>query len=59
MSRFFIKAGEIIPSTILRCLGIYNRKNKLYFVFLEQGRAVGRNNQRALRRAIVPDTFKQ
>lgn len=35
-----IKAGKIAPSTILRRLGTYSRKNKLYFAFRELGRAV-------------------
>lgn len=35
-----IKAGKITPSTILRRLGPYSRKNKLYFAFRELGRAV-------------------
>jgi len=35
-----IKAGKITPSTILRRLGTYSRKNKLYFAFRELGRAV-------------------
>jgi len=35
-----IKAGKITPSTILRRLGSYSRKNKLYFAFRELGRAV-------------------
>jgi TnpA family transposase len=35
-----IKAGYITPSTILRRLATYSRKNKLYFAFRELGRAV-------------------
>lgn len=35
-----IKAGKITPSTILRRLGTYSRKNKLYFAFRELGRVV-------------------
>ncbi len=35
-----IKAGKITPSMILRRLGTYSRKNKLYFAFRELGRAV-------------------
>jgi len=35
-----IKAGKITPSTILRRLGTYSCKNKLYFAFRELGRAV-------------------
>jgi TnpA family transposase len=35
-----IKSGKIAASTILRRLGTYSRKNKLYFAFRELGRAV-------------------
>jgi len=35
-----IKAGSITPSTILRRLGTYSRKNRLYHAFRELGRAV-------------------
>ena len=35
-----IKAGTIMPSTILRRLSTYSRKNKLYFAFRELGRVV-------------------
>jgi TnpA family transposase len=35
-----IKVGKITPSMILRRLGTYSRKNKLYFAFRELGRAV-------------------
>lgn len=35
-----IKAGRLLPSTILRRLGTYSRKNRLYFAFRELGRAV-------------------
>ncbi len=35
-----IKAGRIMPSTILRRLATYSRKNKLYFAFRELGRVV-------------------
>jgi TnpA family transposase len=35
-----IKAGTIMPSTILRRLATYSRKNKLYFAFRELGRVV-------------------
>jgi hypothetical protein len=35
-----IKAGTIRPSTILRRLATYSRKNKLYFAFRELGRVV-------------------
>jgi TnpA family transposase len=35
-----IKAGTIMPSTILRRLNTYSRKNKLYFAFCELGRVV-------------------
>jgi TnpA family transposase len=35
-----IKAGKISASTILRRLGTYSRKNKLYFAFRELGRAI-------------------
>jgi TnpA family transposase len=35
-----IKAGRITPSTILRRLATYSRKNKLYFAFRELGRVV-------------------
>ena len=33
-----IRAGKIMPSTILRRLATYSRKNKLYFAFRELGR---------------------
>lgn len=35
-----IKAGKITPSTILKKLGTYSRKNKLYQAFRELGRVV-------------------
>lgn len=35
-----IKAGQVTASTVLRRLGTYNRKNKLYFAFRELGRVV-------------------
>lgn len=35
-----IKMGKITPSTILRKLGSYSRKNKLYQAFSELGRAI-------------------
>lgn len=35
-----IKLGKISPSTILRRLGTYSRKNKLYFAFRELGYVV-------------------
>lgn len=35
-----IKEGRFTPSTILRRLGTYSRKNKLYHAFRELGRAV-------------------
>jgi TnpA family transposase len=35
-----IKAGKLTPSAILRRLGTYSRKNRLYFVMRELGRAV-------------------
>lgn len=35
-----IKAGKITPSTILRKLGAYSRKNKLYQAFQELGRVI-------------------
>jgi TnpA family transposase len=35
-----IKAGTVMPSTILRRLTTYSRKNKLYFAFRELGRVV-------------------
>jgi TnpA family transposase len=35
-----IKAGAILPSEILRRLGSYSRKNKLYFALRELGRVV-------------------
>jgi TnpA family transposase len=35
-----IKAGVILPSDILRRLGSYSRKNKLYFALRELGRVV-------------------
>jgi TnpA family transposase len=35
-----IRLGKITASTILRRLGTYSRKNKLYFAFRELGRVV-------------------
>lgn len=35
-----IKMGQITPSMILRRLGTYSRKNKLYFAFKELGRVI-------------------
>jgi TnpA family transposase len=35
-----VKAGKITPSAILRRLGTYSRKNKLYFAFRELGRVI-------------------
>ena len=35
-----VRAGRIKPSTILRRLATYSRKNKLYFAFRELGRVV-------------------
>lgn len=35
-----IRTGKILPSTLLRKLGNYSRKNRLYRVFREVGRAV-------------------
>ena len=35
-----IKTGKITPSAILRRLGTYSRKNKLYFGFVELGKVV-------------------
>ncbi|HEY4084117.1 MAG TPA: Tn3 family transposase [Burkholderiaceae bacterium] len=35
-----VKLGRITPSTILRRLGTYNRKNKLFFAFQELGKAL-------------------
>ena len=35
-----IKEGRLTPSTILRRLGTYSRKNRLYHAFRELGRAV-------------------
>ena len=35
-----VSAGRIKPSTILRRLATYSRKNKLYFAFRELGRVV-------------------
>jgi len=35
-----VKQGRIRPSAILKRLGTYSRKNKLYFAFRELGRAV-------------------
>jgi len=35
-----IQAGKITPSMLLRRLGTYSRKNKLYYAFRELGRAV-------------------
>jgi TnpA family transposase len=35
-----ITAGHVTPSTVLRRLATYSRKNKLYFAFRELGRVV-------------------
>lgn len=35
-----IRAGKILPSTLLRKLGNYSRKNRLYRAFREVGRAI-------------------
>ncbi len=35
-----IKTGKITPSAILRRLGTYSRKNKLYFGFVELGKVI-------------------
>lgn len=35
-----IKAGKVMPSTLLRKLGSYSRKNRLYQSFLELGKVV-------------------
>jgi TnpA family transposase len=35
-----IKAGALLPSDILRRLGSYSRKNKLYFALRELGHVV-------------------
>ncbi len=35
-----IKTGKITPSAILRRLGSYSRKNKLYFAFVELGKVI-------------------
>lgn len=35
-----IKAGKILPSTLLRKLSNYSRRNRLYFAFRELGRVV-------------------
>jgi TnpA family transposase len=35
-----IRAGKVLPSTLLRKLGNYSRKNRLYRAFKEVGRAV-------------------
>ena len=35
-----IRAGKLMPSTILRKLGTYSRKNRLYRAFRELGRVV-------------------
>lgn len=35
-----IKAGKVMPSTLLRKLGSYSKKNRLYQAFLELGKVV-------------------
>jgi len=35
-----IKSGKLLASTILRKLGTYSRKNRLYLAFRELGRVV-------------------
>lgn len=35
-----IKLGRITPSTLLKRLGTYSRKNKLYFAFKELGKVI-------------------
>ena len=37
---FSIKAGKLMPSTVLRKLGSYSRQNRLYSAFRELGRVV-------------------
>ena len=35
-----VRAGRLLPSAILRRLGTYSRKNRLYFAFRELGRVI-------------------
>ena len=59
-----IRAGKIMPSILLRKLGTYSRKNRLYQAFRELGRVVRTNfllqyiSDRGLRRIITASTNK-
>ncbi len=59
-----IRAGKVLPSTLLRKLGNYSRKNRLYQAFREIGRAVRTEfllrflSSQELRRQITAATNK-
>jgi hypothetical protein len=59
-----IRAGKVLPSTLLRKLGNYSRKNRLYRAFREIGRAVRTEfllrflSSQELRRQITAATNK-
>lgn len=59
-----IRAGKVLPSTLLQKLGNYSRKNRLYRAFREVGRAVRTAfllqflSNRALRQQITAATNK-
>jgi TnpA family transposase len=59
-----VRQGKVMPSTILRKLGNYSRKNRLYQVSRELGRAVRTSfllryiSDRALRQRITANTNK-
>jgi TnpA family transposase len=59
-----VRQGKVMPSTILRKLGNYSRKNRLYHVFRELGRAVRTAfllryiSDRPLRQRITANTNK-
>lgn len=51
-----IRAGKILPSTLLRKLGNYSRKNRLYLAYRELGRVVRTN---FLLKYISDKTFRE
>ncbi len=57
-----IKAGKLLPSTVLRKLGSYSRKNRLYQAFRALGKVIRTMyllrfiSDRALRREVTACT---